>query len=111
VGLLLPSRAQSRNLARTHGCPKWSEGTDKPSKYCPNGRWQRDIATAHDVVASRDDEQRRGIRRRPGIWKTLEPVHQTGGLRNFMRDFAVCTLIAGQKLEPFAGMLEIARCS
>ena len=57
------------------------------------------VSTLDCIIIHRDDEKWRRISRDVRVGIVLEPRHQTGALRNLMRDFAVLSLIFADEIE------------
>ena len=66
------------------------------------------VAGRGDVIVHGDEKQRRRVGRCEGIRKSGPPVHEAGGLRDLVLNFAILALILGDKIQRGLGGLEIA---
>jgi len=69
---------------------------------------EAEIAAFSHIIPHRDNEQGSGISGCPGVGELPEPIHESGGLGNLMRNFAVGTLVAGNEVQRLAGVGKIA---
>ena len=69
---------------------------------------ERYIAAGAHVFGGGDDVERRSVRGSEAVGKLLEPIHQAGGLRDFVRNFAIVALEMRDELDGGARIGEIA---
>src|SRR5215831_15294347 len=70
---------------------------------------ERRITALCGIVIHRDDEKRRRVGRRPGIWEVLEPRNQARSLRNLVWNLAVFPLELADEIKRGSAGCEVSR--